>query len=264
MSQICKFCNQEFHFKNKVAMGGHVASCKKNPKSVATREKQKKSNTKEPINLTLSCLKCGTMFQQSVKPHIFKNNKHKKYCSYKCSNSRTPTEHSRQKSRETLIRINKKRSEEYKKNIPTIVCQNPSCKKQFHSPHWRRAKYCSIKCACYKNGGQRLYSGRSRYHGGWYNGIWMDSSWELKFAKRLDELNISWKKDTSIYFKYLDKANKTRKYYPDFYIPCKNLYIEIKGFWTDASKHKIQYVKDNCNINLLVIESVEKIENFVI
>jgi hypothetical protein len=264
MYQICKFCGNKFLFKNKVSMGGHVASCEKNPNIKNTREKQKASNTKPPISLTLCCKLCGVEFTQTVKKHIFANNKHKKYCSRKCANTRNHSEKTKQLIKSSVLVSDKFKNRQHRQPTPKldIICKNPSCKKEFFAERWKKRKYCSLKCAAHKNGGQRLYSGRSRYHGGWYNNIWMDSSWELMFAKKLDEDNIEWTRDNSKYFEYSDLGGKCKKYYPDFYIPEKDLYVEIKGYWTPAIRHKIEQVRKNHNINLTVLESVEEIKTF--
>jgi len=262
MGQICKFCIKEFFFKNKVSMGGHTASCNMNPNSKLAREKRNKTRTKELSILQLNCLKCGVTFEQTAKPHIIRNNKHKKYCSTKCSHSRIATEKSKNAAREFLIKLNKKKSEEFRKKLPKLFCQNPSCQAEFFSQHWKQAKYCTSKCAAYKSGGQRLYSGRSRYHGGWYKDIWMDSSWELALAKRLDELNIEWIRDNTKYFEYIDMQGRIKKYYPDFYIPSKDLYIEVKGYWTDKIKHKMSEVTKNYPIKLEILESLDVINKF--
>ena len=57
----------------------------------------------------------------------------------------------------------------------------------------------------------------------------MDSGAELKFAILLDEHNINWIKNTSKAFPYVDENGKNRKYYPDFYLPDYDWWVEIKG-----------------------------------
>ena len=44
----------------------------------------------------------------------------------------------------------------------------------------------------------------------------MDSSWEIKLAKLLDEHNIKWDRNTVYKFPYIDMNGKNRNYYPDF------------------------------------------------
>lgn len=62
-----------------------------------------------------------------------------------------------------------------------------------------------------------------------YNGIKLDSGAELFFAKFLDKNNIKWVKNSKQYFSFIDRSGKQRKYYPDFYLPDYNWWVEIKG-----------------------------------
>jgi hypothetical protein len=64
-----------------------------------------------------------------------------------------------------------------------------------------------------------------------YKDEWMHSSWELTFAIWLDENNIKWTKKVR-YFEYEWKGS-IRKYFPDFYLPELEKYVEIKGYETD-------------------------------
>lgn len=69
--------------------------------------------------------------------------------------------------------------------------------------------------------------------------VWLQGSWELKLAKFLDEKNIHWDKN-KIGFQY-QFENKTRKYYPDFYVLKK--YIEVKGYQTNQDIEKWKQFK---------------------
>ena len=55
-------------------------------------------------------------------------------------------------------------------------------------------------------------------------------NWEVEFAKLLDEKDIKWIY-TNDKFDYVYE-NKIHKYYPDFYLPEFDTYIEIKGYPT--------------------------------
>ena len=47
-----------------------------------------------------------------------------------------------------------------------------------------------------KTGGYNYASGNNKYFkGSLYNGIWMDSSWETEFVKRLDFIGVEWTKN---------------------------------------------------------------------
>lgn len=61
-----------------------------------------------------------------------------------------------------------------------------------------------------------------------YNGHTLIGQWELKVAKYLDSQNIKWI-NTISGFEY-EWQGKEHKYFPDFYLPDFNLYLEVKGY----------------------------------
>lgn len=65
-----------------------------------------------------------------------------------------------------------------------------------------------------------------------YKSIWMRSSWEVAYAKYLDNLRIKWSYEP----KTFDLGNTT--YTPDFYLPETDTYIEIKGYWRPDALNK--------------------------
>jgi hypothetical protein len=69
-----------------------------------------------------------------------------------------------------------------------------------------------------------------------YNGIDLHGSWELNYAKWLDNNNIKWERCKRS-FSYLFE-NKRRRYTPDFFLPESNEYIEIKGYKTKKDEAK--------------------------
>ena len=100
-----------------------------------------------------------------------------------------------------------------------------------------------------------MYIGKNNPHFGkpvspkWgkYKNINMRSNWEIKYAKYLDENNIKWLYES----KRFDLGNTT--YTPDFYLPKTNEYIEIKGYFPDKCKKKLNkfrvlYPKENFSI----------------
>lgn len=149
-----------------------------------------------------------------------------------------------------------------------VICE--FCNKEFETNSARNRKFCSRECSnahfkiIYSDGrldgkknpnfgnGEKLkirhkegiYSYRSpkqftRGNGGYFGEIWMRSSWELLFAKQLSERGIEF-----IYEPTRLKLSNGQWYIPDFYIPNKNLYIEIKGWWTDKAKEKFSRVRE--------------------
>lgn len=76
-----------------------------------------------------------------------------------------------------------------------------------------------------------------------YKGIDLHGSWEVAYAKYLDQNNIKWIRNKDS-FDYVFE-NKKRKYTPDFYLTESQEYIEIKGYKTakDCAKWE-QFPKD--------------------
>lgn len=78
-------------------------------------------------------------------------------------------------------------------------------------------------------------------------------------AERLDALGIKWIRNPSIKLKYLTRSRRVRNYIPDFYLPDYDLYIEVKGYWTDAARHKMKSVQINNDVKILILESLDEI-----
>lgn len=84
------------------------------------------------------------------------------------------------------------------------------------------------------------------------NGKKVQGTWELNFAKHCNKHSIQW--DRCKPWKYV-KDGKTRSYTPDFYIPSKDLYIEIKGRWWGDDRRKMDCViKQHPDKNILILE----------
>ena len=81
-------------------------------------------------------------------------------------------------------------------------------------------------------------------------------------AERLDELGVKWIRNPSIKLKYLTRSRRVRNYIPDFYLPDHDLYIEVKGYWTDAARHKMKSVQINNDVKILILESLADIRCF--
>lgn len=89
-----------------------------------------------------------------------------------------------------------------------------------------------------------------------YKGIILDSSWELLVAKFFDENDIIWERP-KIGIEY-NWENDIHVYYPDFYLPKFDLYIEVKGY----KRERDQYKWNSIN-NLLIIgkDEIKLIQN---
>lgn len=63
--------------------------------------------------------------------------------------------------------------------------------------------------------------------------------WEYNVAKKLNEQNILWIKNQYINY-FINDVKKT--YNPDFYLPELDEYIEVKGYFSDKDKIKMDAV----------------------
>ena len=84
----------------------------------------------------------------------------------------------------------------------------------------------------------------------YYNNIRMDSSWEVKVAKYLDDNNYNWKYDSE---KYL--LSDGRYIHPDFYVYDDNdnliKIIEVKGYFREANKLKFEmFLSEYSHLNV--------------
>lgn len=64
----------------------------------------------------------------------------------------------------------------------------------------------------------------------------LDSYWEFIVAEWLNENGIGWSYDTG-FFKYVWKESE-RNYFPDFYLPEQDVYIEVKGYEKERDRCK--------------------------
>tara|TARA_Y100000310_G_scaffold156644_1_gene156068 strand:- start:12071 stop:12469 length:399 start_codon:yes stop_codon:yes gene_type:complete len=106
-----------------------------------------------------------------------------------------------------------------------------------------------------------LWSKRSDYITVDGETVSMDSSWEVACAQRLDELGIRWIRNPSIKLKYTTRGRRARNYIPDFYLPDHDVYIEVKGYWTDAARHKMKDVLSRHPVRIVILESLDEISD---
>lgn len=71
----------------------------------------------------------------------------------------------------------------------------------------------------------------------YYNGIRMDSSWEVKVAEYLDKQGIKW-----TYGQLVLAINEIQSYRPDFVLENGTV-IEVKGYWRKENKDKFEKCK---------------------
>lgn len=83
-----------------------------------------------------------------------------------------------------------------------------------------------------------------------YNNVWFDSNWEVKVAQSLDAHGISWTRPKNG-FVWSDSG---RKYYPDFYLPEYDVYLDPKNSYLQTKDlTKIHQAQQRNNIKVLML-----------
>lgn len=95
-----------------------------------------------------------------------------------------------------------------------------------------------------------------------YKGVLLDSSWELELAKRLDELEIKWFRPDPI--PWVDEEGVTHNYFPDFYLPEQDLYLDPKNpAAINNQKKKLNCLAEQYD-NIIIIKTLEECKTFYI
>jgi predicted transcriptional regulator len=88
----------------------------------------------------------------------------------------------------------------------------------------------SMKLAVQNNPESYTSSNRGRTKQIIYDGVKFQGNWELDFYKWCKEHNVNCVRYAGKGFKY--EWNGIRTYFPDFYLPDKNIYVVVKGYKT--------------------------------
>ncbi len=110
-------------------------------------------------------------------------------------------------------------------------------------------------------GGYRENAGRSKkfyYNDSFGKKVCLQSTYELKCAEILDDLDIKWIRPT--YIKY----NGNKKYFPDFYLVDYNIYLDPKNNFLAKKDHeKISCVCDQNNVKVLILTEDNLTKEFI-
>jgi hypothetical protein len=131
-------------------------------------------------------------------------------------------------------------------------CANPACRKSFTYEKYKARQFCSVPCAMKITGGQPTSPKASRGKAGIRkdidDSIYFYSRWEANIARLYIFLGIAWVYAPTSF----DIGGQ--KYTPDFYLPERNMYIEVKNFWNEFSKNRDEkFRKAHPNVKLQVI-----------
>lgn len=126
----------------------------------------------------------------------------------------------------------------------TAVSQCKTCRCWFSG----RTKTCSKECLhlwlSYQARNKKTHPGNK--HSIEYNGVKLGSSFELSVAISLDENNIRWVKPKGM--KYLDNNGIQRTYFPDFYLPDFDVYLDPKNDFLIKNPNPYHGYKDSDKI----------------
>lgn len=86
-----------------------------------------------------------------------------------------------------------------------------------------------------------------------------DSKWEDALAERLDELDLNWTRPDPI--KWVDGKGKTRNYFPDFYLPDYDLYLDPKNtYCMNQQEEKIRIISSM--VRLIILSTLKECKTF--
>lgn len=95
--------------------------------------------------------------------------------------------------------------------------------------------------------------GETNYKRFIYNGVSMDSSWEVEIATLMDLLQIKWVRSKKLCLWWVDSAGGQRRYHPDFYLPDYGVYLDTKNkYLMKMDADKIARVRAGNKVTLVV------------
>lgn len=111
----------------------------------------------------------------------------------------------------------------------------------------------------------RGFGGKNYRKTFYYNGVVLESSYELAVAKELDSNKIRWSRPKR--FMWIDSNEKVHHYTPDFYLIDYDVYLDPKNDYLitiDSEKIKLCSEQNNIvviilNRNMLVWEEINKL-----
>jgi antitoxin component YwqK of YwqJK toxin-antitoxin module len=230
--KYCKECNGKIEHDG-IAFCSSVCS--------ATYNNRKMKNV---VNFKL-CVNCGIQI-------TYINNK-KQYCENCLKEKEKLSSVKRVEDRRQILRKVRCR-ETVPLNIKQYKLNCLICNIEFY--HTAKIKTCSKKCRRTLSSKRAKNNvncgGETNYRKFWYNGIFMDSTWELDIAKWMDLHNVEWQRSRKIVFWWTDMTGTKRRYYPDFYLPKYDIYLDPKNkYLLQKDDYKLnQVIKEN-RINLI-------------
>lgn len=200
------------------------------------------------------------------------------WASHKGKCKQNPNAKQKVVSEKWLEAMHKRKGEKQNHQKVDFTC--PYCKKQYFGKYaeyqTQHINHCSENPNAVKYKGH-LHSEAEKLHlsemakknnfGGWhtsksyiYNGVTLDSTYEVEFAKNLDETGTKWIRPKPLLYKL---ENVKHRYYPDFYLPEYNVYVDTKNDYlinnvnprfgiTDVEKVKL--VESQNDVKIIILD----------
>lgn len=219
--------------------------------------------------VTLTCVGCSNLFE--VKYKLRKQ----KYCTRECVNKsyagsgnpafgktyRTKESHPEwaEKIRSTSSERGINKGEKNgMKNSEVAKRQGKTRSNKFaNDPAWKEKASKVMRDAWLSGKYDHSPVGRCK----WYNHvkpngeiIKLQGTWEVVLARHMDVIEVDYETHKGR-ISYTDGNSFERSYYPDFYVPMWDAYIDVKGaFFTELQKQKFEFIKSsNPDINICLV-----------
>lgn len=256
-----KFCSKSCStsYRNK---GKSRTEAEKNKVRLTIRKKLEQKEIFSKTNVESKfCIECQRLF--------WTKRNGRKYCDKKCQNialSKTCTGKKREskiyggKPTKTFlaaqygyIKPESKKKRRIKIEKSCLICESIFTTKTGKGER----KTCSNDCHYHLLSGKTGHTTHPEHNCMDGKTIILGSSWEKTIAIFLDEKNIIWTRPKSL--DYIDISGKQRKYFPDFYLPEYNIYLDPKNpMKIKKDQYKLDYFKDKICLYYGSVKNIKK------
>jgi len=244
---VCDFCGKTFQKIR--SQRAHRLRCKSNTARKIERKPRSDKGKSKSIGEKVPCNLCEKIYSEhGLKSHMWKahgpGRDHNPNAGYK-SGRQAWNKGLTKETSESLAKAAKRLKERWANK--EITCHfTPEGRKRLSESAKRRGI----------GGGHYPHPNKGER----YNGVWFDSKWEVRLAKSLDENLVRWERP-SRGFTWTDEG---RKYYPDFYLPDYNVFLEPKNdYLQKKDKLKIEEAQRRHSIRVIILNESQLSWNVV-